>query len=202
MNTLRKNLVTFAVLGMLALIGSLMNSHYAVAQGLPTGQSVNIVNPLPVPVTGTVNVGNLGAAPLPVSVINFPATQNISGTVNIGALPSVRAMVLNGAGSTPFSRLLSPPSPEFTVPATISGQTVLSLVITEVSGYCTGVCVHVAVDSVAGQFSFPLGTLSDGTPIIYAQQTNIFEIPGSVIRLASTAGSSAYLALSGYYVTQ
>ena len=35
-------------------MGTIMNSHQAAAQGPPGGMSVNIVNPLPVPVTGSV----------------------------------------------------------------------------------------------------------------------------------------------------
>jgi hypothetical protein len=42
----------------------------------------------PVPVTGTINVGNTPANQS-VTVSNFPATQAVSGTVNVGNLPVV-----------------------------------------------------------------------------------------------------------------
>ncbi len=39
---------------------------------------------VPLPVTGTVTVGNLGSNTLPVSVTNLPTTQQVSGTVDVG----------------------------------------------------------------------------------------------------------------------
>jgi hypothetical protein len=195
-----------AGLATLAAIGSLMSSHRAVAQGPPGGLSVNIVNPLPVPVTGTVNVGNLGAAALPVTVNNFPATQNISGTVNVGSLPLVRSVIQNGPGSIPFSGLLLPDTvnDEFTVPTTISGQTVNSLVITEVGGYCIG-GNYAAIDVGSGLRYFPAAAaLPDGrgTQPIYALKTDIFIKPGRSVQFVWPAGSSCQLGLTGYYVTQ
>ena len=51
------------------------------AQGPPAQQplNVNVVNPptSPVPVSGTVNVGNLGSSPLPVREIDKPALQSV-----------------------------------------------------------------------------------------------------------------------------
>jgi hypothetical protein len=65
----------------------------------PPTQSVNVVNPLPLPVQGTVNVGNLPAAQQvsgTVSVDNFPATQAVS----ISGTPTVNANITN---TTPLS---------------------------------------------------------------------------------------------------
>jgi len=50
-------------------------------------QQVIVVNPpaSPIPVSGTVNVGNTPANQ-PVTVTNFPTTQKVSGTVDVGNL--------------------------------------------------------------------------------------------------------------------
>jgi hypothetical protein len=53
-----------AAIAVLAVIGSVMNSRQAAAQGPPNGLAVNIVNPLPVPVTGSTTVsGTVNLAP-------------------------------------------------------------------------------------------------------------------------------------------
>jgi hypothetical protein len=76
----------------------------------PPSAPVTVVNTSanPVPVGGTVNVGNLGATTLPVSVTNFPATQPVSGTVNVGNLPAVQSVTVTNASSAPvFSNVLN-----------------------------------------------------------------------------------------------
>jgi hypothetical protein len=102
MNRFKNYLIAAAALSVLAIIGTNMNTQQAAAQGPPNGLAVRIVNPVPVPVSGTVNVGNLGATTLPIAVTNFPATQNVNGTVNIGTLPTVQTIAQNGPGSVPF----------------------------------------------------------------------------------------------------
>jgi hypothetical protein len=49
-------------LSVLAIIGTIMNSHQAVAQGPPGGMAVRIVDPLPVPITGSTTVSGTVAA--------------------------------------------------------------------------------------------------------------------------------------------
>src|SRR5215831_13045509 len=64
MKRFKNHLIASAVLSMLAIIGTIMNSHQAAAQppGPPGGLAVNIVNPVPVPVTGSTTVsGNVAA---------------------------------------------------------------------------------------------------------------------------------------------
>ena len=56
MQTFRNKLIALLAVGILAVIGSLMNSRGAAAQGPPDGLAVRIVNPLPVPVTGNTTV--------------------------------------------------------------------------------------------------------------------------------------------------
>jgi hypothetical protein len=202
MNRLRNTLFTLAGLGILPVIGSLMSSHHAVAQGPPNGQAVNIVNPLPVPVTGMVNVGNLGAATLPVAVSNFPATQNISGTVNVGALPTVHSVVLNNPGSIPFVGGLSRDIPNLIIPSTLGGQTVNALVITEVSGLCGRGATQAILRVGVWDFFFPINSSPDavGNFQIPVQHTNIFLGPGFVADIESDANCS--LNFAGYYATQ
>jgi hypothetical protein len=81
MNKLRNFLTTAAVLGALALIGSVMNSHTAIVQGAG-GPTVTIDQAqLPLPVNGTVNVG---------------------GSVVISGTPTVN--LNNSAGNPVFTR--------------------------------------------------------------------------------------------------
>lgn len=146
--------------------------------GAITGSApVSVVN-TPLPVTGTVNVGNLGATTLPVSVTNFPATQQVNGTVNIGNLPAVQQVsvtnlssapisvsLLNPPGSSPFMHVLTSGTPEFTVPATINGLSVQALAVTQVSGSCTGIgSFNIALQDALGgnvvtKFYFRVGGL-------------------------------------------
>jgi hypothetical protein len=50
------------VLSVLAVIGTIMNSHQAAAQGPPDGMAVKIVSPLLVPATGLTTVSGTVAA--------------------------------------------------------------------------------------------------------------------------------------------
>src|SRR5262245_3496758 len=71
---LKNHLILAASVGLLAVVGTLMNlQQNASAQGPPNGLGVRIVNPLPVPTTGTIS-GNVAV------------TQ--SGTWNVGILGS------------------------------------------------------------------------------------------------------------------
>jgi hypothetical protein len=80
MKRFKNHLIAMAVLSVLAIVGTIMNSHQAQAQGPPGGLAVNIVNPLPVPVTGSlgisgtpnVNVANPATAPVLALNVNDP----------------------------------------------------------------------------------------------------------------------------------
>ena len=83
----------------LALVGALVGT----ATGAVTPfQKVLVVNApaSPIPVVGTVNVGN-APANQNVSVTNFPATQAVSGSVSIGDLPRRRLRRLCGNPAEP-----------------------------------------------------------------------------------------------------
>src|SRR5215831_17654974 len=62
MTTFQKRALLTAVIAGFAVIGYLMNSQQAVAQGPPNGLAVNIVNPVPLPVTGATTVSGTVAA--------------------------------------------------------------------------------------------------------------------------------------------
>ena len=59
MNKLRSKIVVAALFVALGLVGALMNSQQAIAQGPVTGVPVSIVQPVPVPVTGTVGISGI-----------------------------------------------------------------------------------------------------------------------------------------------
>lgn len=149
-----KIVITSATVILAAVLTALMSRPAGAQNSPPSGATqgsapVSVVNQ-PIGVTGTVNVGNLGASTLPVSVTNFPATQSVavtnfpatqtvSGTVNIGTLPAVQAIAANEPGSYPFSGSLTSASPQMAVPTTVSSRNVRALAVTEVSGSCTGI---------------------------------------------------------------
>ncbi len=228
MDSLRFVLCSFVV-GSL-VVGLPPNAHAAPQE--PPSAPVTVVNttanPVPVsaaaplPVTGTVNVGNLGASTLPVSVTNFPATQQISGTVNVGNLPVVQQVsvtnsstapvlmrMLNVPGSSPFVGVLNSQTPALTVPTTINGQSAQALVVTQVSGGCTGIgsfllALQDAIgSSVIADFLFPVLSLQNGFFPIPTQQTQIYIPAGhSVVLSDAVAPHGCRFNRSGYYVTQ
>lgn len=218
-NKLKKYLSVAAVFSLLWITGTIVNTHAASAQGpqIPAAP-VNIVNPLPVPVSGTVSVGNLGNTTIPVSVTNFPATQQVSGTVNVGNLPSLQSItVTNAPGSSPFTGSLDPGTSQFPVPVTIgNNKSVQALVVTEVSGFCTGIgFFNLGLQDFLGgtevnRYYFRVQDVGTGSvpgnlsvfPIL-AQQSQIYFAPGHSIVLAdATPGNGCHFNLSGYYVTQ
>jgi hypothetical protein len=227
------------VIGAVALVSMAAHSAPQTPPSAPVTVVNTPANPIPVtapsalPVTGTVNVGNLGATTLPVSVTNFPATQpvsvtnfpatqQVSGSVNVGNLPTVQqvsvtnvssapviAVMLNVPGSNPFVTVLDPQTPEFDVPSTLSGRSVQSLVVTQVSGGCTGIgsfqlpLQDTVSGNVVAEFLFRVGTLEGGFFPLLAQQTQIYFGPGhSVVLGDAVAGNGCQFDLSGYFVTQ
>ena len=62
MQKLRSKLFVLAVVGILAVVGTIISSRNAKAAG--GGPTVTIGDPLPLPVTGTVNVVSTNANPL------------------------------------------------------------------------------------------------------------------------------------------
>jgi hypothetical protein len=96
MNRFKNQLIVAAVLSVLAIIGTIMNSQQAVAQGPPGGMAVRIVDPLPVPITGSTTVSGTVAA-----------TQSGGWSVGINGTPNVN--VTNPATAPVLSLNLSDP---------------------------------------------------------------------------------------------
>jgi hypothetical protein len=101
MKRFKNHLITAAVLSVLAVVGTIMNSHQAEAQGPPGGMSVNIVNPSPVPVTGSTTVSGTVAA-----TQSGSWNVGITGTPKVNVTNSATAPVLslnvNDPGRTPY----------------------------------------------------------------------------------------------------
>ncbi len=108
MKTYGRKLVPITVVGILAIIGYLItNSRQAAAQGPPgggPGLQVNIVGPSPLPVTGTVNVGNFAniTTAILVNEINVPVTSEITSlnpviTSDVSGAKTIRLNVDNGS---------------------------------------------------------------------------------------------------------
>jgi hypothetical protein len=84
MNRFKNLLIVAAVFTLLMVIGTVLNTRRVAAQGPPGGMAVNIVNPLPVPVTGATTVSGAVAA-----------TQ--SGIWNVGVTGTANVHVANPA---------------------------------------------------------------------------------------------------------
>ncbi|SPF33125.1 exported hypothetical protein [Candidatus Sulfopaludibacter sp. SbA4] len=84
MKKLQIKIVVASVFVALALVGTLMNSRQAIAQGPLDGVPVRIVQPVPVPVTGTVGV--TGSTTVSGTVA---ATQSGAWNVAINGIPTV-----------------------------------------------------------------------------------------------------------------
>jgi hypothetical protein len=105
MNRFKNHLIVAAVFALLWGIGTIMNSHQAAAQGPPGGMSVNIVNPLPVPVTGSTTVsGTVSATQSGAWTVGIAGTPN----VNVTGLPAV---TLAGGASVNVANTSANPVP-------------------------------------------------------------------------------------------
>lgn len=95
-----------AVIGSVAVVAALAVVNGAEATNATNPAQVVVTNTgsSPVPVTGSVNVGNLPATQAvsgSVSVSNFPATQPVSGSVNVGNFPSTVSVQGSTAPAAP-----------------------------------------------------------------------------------------------------
>src|SRR5262245_48246041 len=106
MNGFKNYLITAAVLIVLAVIGSIINSHQAAAQGPPNGLSVNIINPVPLPVTGTVT-GTVGVT----GTVDLASGASVH--VNNTVTDPVRARNVDEPGRNPFQEdfVIGPTAP-------------------------------------------------------------------------------------------
>jgi hypothetical protein len=191
----------FALAGMMALIG-------AVSLLTPlTGQSqTNTVGPTkpvlvvnspsePVPVTGTVNVGNLGDGPLPVRDVDNPARQPVQADA-----------FCDGTGATGcFTRIFEVPPGKRLVIEYASMQ----------AGIPAGQVALFEIQTLAGgasssvQHSFPLSAPSvsgfGGGLTAVGQQVRVYADPGISVGVAGrrniVAGDARFnFTISGYLV--
>jgi hypothetical protein len=150
MNRFKNHVIAAAVFSVLAIIGSIMNSHQAAAQGPPSGMSVNIVNPLPVPVTGSVTstvTGTVGLASGASVHVNNTVTDPVRvRNVNDAVQPfqgGGACTVLAGLGACEQNLLLVPSGKRAVIEYFSGGTNPLSvggadpLLITELGGFAT-----------------------------------------------------------------
>jgi hypothetical protein len=109
----------------------------------------------------------------------------------------------------PFVGVLNSATPEVQVPATINGRAVASLVVTQLSGGCTGIgSVNMALQdkvgaSVIAQFLYRVGTLENGVFPVPRQQAQIYVPTRHAVAISdAVAPHGCRFDLSGYYVTQ
>jgi hypothetical protein len=106
MKRFKNHLIAVAVLSVLAIIGTIMNSHQAKAQGPPGGLAVNIVNPLPVPVTGSTTVsGTIAATQSGAWNVGITGTPNVN--VTNPATAPVLSLNVNDPGRIAYQSDLS-----------------------------------------------------------------------------------------------
>jgi hypothetical protein len=108
-----RSLINRVCLFALSNVIALFAAQSVVAQASPTPvrppSDVKVINTTadPVPVTGTINVGNLGTSPLPVQVVNAsgqPAT--VTGTVNVTNAGN-GPLIVREAARVPFQHALN-----------------------------------------------------------------------------------------------
>jgi hypothetical protein len=186
----------------------------------PKPQDVNVVN-TPLPVQGTVNVGN------------FPTSSTVTGSVSIANTPNVNVTNqptvrdADNPARQPFVFFLCELSQQncptaFTIPSTTaSGQSVQRFVVEYVSGSCAVDSGKVVADlgvstSVNGTTAFyrVIPTLESSFPTTgnlfnFAQQLRGYADPGTNAAISSfeegpgtsEPGQSCNMLVSGYLVT-
>jgi hypothetical protein len=104
----------FALVGLLALVGTISvltpRSGFGQKAGaqpstIPPPLNVNVVN-TPLPVTGTISVGNLGDSPLPVRDVDNPARQPVQfklGATDSYTVPNGKRLVIEYVSAEIFS---------------------------------------------------------------------------------------------------
>jgi hypothetical protein len=154
MNDFKKRVLVTAVIAGLGMIGYLMNSQQAVAQGPPGGLAVNIVNPVPVPVTGSVTSTVTGAVGVTGTVgLASGASVHVNNTVTSPALTldisksASQHVVLNCHFDRLGSFCFSPPNlTPYIVPA---GQN-LVLTSVDISEFDASVPIFIGFSSASG----------------------------------------------------
>jgi hypothetical protein len=223
MNRFKNHVIVAAVFSVLAIIGSIMNSHQAAAQGPPGGMSVNIVNPLPMPVTGSVTstvTGTVGLASGTTVGLASGASVRVNNTVtdpvrvrnvNDAIQPfQAQGACTSVAGASECSTIF------FTVPA--GKRAVIEYFSGSVTGlFSTGTVVGSFLTTVLGHQGFnnfvpPISALvfPDGPggfgSAFWGQQVRLYADPGSIIQAGALVSNGASVTfnllctISGYLV--
>lgn len=206
----------------LVVLGSIVSFVPQKNAAAYSGAPVNIISPLPLPVTGSVKA-NITNSSVPVTVGNFPsfpatltgATVPVSGTLredkDLVDQPFATSICAGGVGTATctadaqFLGLSQTPPASFTVPSADSGgNTVKRLVIQFVSGFCFNFQGSVILATTISPN--PVNGITQGRNFLTAssgavdQATNIVAGPGStvgILGLTPPAGS-CFLTVNGY----
>lgn len=215
MTTLRNKLIALAAVGILGMVGSLMNSRQAAAQGPSNGLAVRIVEPLPLPVTGSSTIsgtvaatqsgawsvgltGNTATNPLLVRNVDDPASHPIA--LLIGNADSVGLY---------FAQWTVPATRRYVIEEFYAGCSVdTTASMTDASVRVFGGGTVTANASAAPRFIEPNGSISGHAVNLWSASavTRLYANPGDTIsfRVDDTSGSSSVrectLSLSGYAV--
>jgi hypothetical protein len=185
----------FALVGLLALVGaiSVLTPRSGFGQKastqptpIPPPVNVNVVN-TPLPVTGTISVGNLGDSPLPVRDVDNPARQPVSATANCSESTGTNC--------------------EATIYSVPAGK---RLVIEYVSFQARVPFGQVAYMSITGgpyfPFSQPAVSFPGANVVRFAEQVRLYSEPGTTLvvqgeRTGSGLSSTNFsFFISGYLV--
>jgi hypothetical protein len=204
MNRFKNQLIAAAVLSMLAIIGTIMNSHQAAAQGPPGGLAVNIVNPLPVPVTGSITVAGTMAATQSGSW-NVGITGPIVNVDSPGRHPYQATFENSSGGTLLFQSPVVPPNHRLVLQQ-ISAYTLLNNQFNPAPNDLTIGIQHADGPHVGDPFFvFPVTPLPDDPPVstLVAPLTAYVDAGKAIRILISHVPAGNFTAsgtLSGYMV--
>jgi hypothetical protein len=210
MKRFKNHLIAAAVLSVLAIVGTIMNSHQAAAQppGPPDGLAVRVVNNSPIPVTGTVTGTVDLASGASVRVNNTVADPVRVRNVNDAIQPFQAVAVCSGV-----SPMVDCETPLLTVPAGkravieyFSGEALLDPQQVALPSLVTAVGTTASLKHFVPPTS-PAFTLGAGAAVGttgWGQQVHLYADPGTVINgSAERSGSGPFtfaFHISGYLV--
>jgi hypothetical protein len=213
-----RSLINCVCLFVLSNVIAVFAAQSVAAQTQPTSgrppSDVKVVNTPaePVPVTGTINVGNLGSSPLPVQVVNAPAQPaTVTGTVNV-ANDANGPLIVRDAARIPF---------QFSVNLDITHNQVTSfsntipippgkqLVLEYVSGFATLPSgqqikrLFITTDPGSFRHYFPFYPQAAGEAFIASEPVRMYVIGGfyfGVERNWFAGLANVHVSISGYFV--
>ena len=215
MNRLKINVMTATGFAIVAIAGTMLNSRYALAQGSaqpgpPGGLAVRLVDPLPLPVTGTVD-GTFSLAPgATVAVGNTLSNPVPVVNVNNGLQPFQRNRVCTTtAGSLGCSALVPVPAGKRLVieyaslqACILPGQAGYMVVDSTVGGFATEHVLPLVVAPGPGSTSIGCNSPAASSLLAVGEQVHLYQDAGSLNLVAfrtSTAGIADFrFSISGH----